>query len=516
LPDLIQPNVLLATQCRFEVGGAADYFAAVNGAEQLAEALDFARERGLRVFVYSGGSNLFFADAGFRGLVIRVVDGGWKVEERKLPESTYINHERSSPRKPGQNADTSGGADTLVCHPELRQSEDDFRVYQRRLPHWRMTNSTYFLTWRLHPSRSTLTADDRDIVVACLRYYKDQQYRLLAYVVMDDHVHVIVDLLPGFELHQVVKSWKGVSARRINQAHGTIGSLWQDETWDRIVRTEEELYEKLHYILNNPLKRWPDEVGYQWTYCYVLDERQTRGSAPPASQQLAESGHAGKNARPTGELTSVVKVSAGYDLPMLVRELAQQDLGGIEFLGNIPGSVGGAVVGNAGCYGRAIAEVFVEADVFDIEENRSFMAGPEFFEFSYRHSKLKFDPRYIVLAATLRLSSRPSAEILGEVEGELGDRLAKHPHFAACAGSFFKNHSGYPAWRVIADAGLNGAYVGGARLHDKHANFLVNEGGTAGDILALARRVMATVKEKLGLDLEPEVRYVGEFGIEPI
>jgi UDP-N-acetylmuramate dehydrogenase len=225
---------------------------------------------------------------------------------------------------------------------------------------------------------------------------------------------------------------------------------------------------------------------------------------------------AGKNARPTGQLTPVVKVSSGYDLPTLVRELAEHNLGGIEFLGNIPGSVGGAVVGNAGCYGRALAEVFVEADVFDSDEMRSFTASPEFFEFSYRHSKLKFDPRYVVLSATLRLTQRASTDIIGEVEGELAQRLGKHPHFAACAGSFFKNPPGYPAWKVIADAGLTGASVGGARLHDKHANFLVSEGASAADVLGLARLVMRSVREKLGLELEPEVRYVGEHGIEAI
>jgi UDP-N-acetylmuramate dehydrogenase len=348
--DLIQPNMLLATQCRFEVGGPADWFAAVSNAAELSAALTFAREHGLEVFVYSGGSNLFFADAGFRGMVVRIVHGGWSLAERELPPSTYINKERSSPKPEGQGVVTSDLPDS------------------------------------------------------------------------------------------------GKAA-----IHGGAGQ----------------------------------------------DSRQTGVSAPPAN-------------------TPVVTASAGYELSALIRELAQHNLGGIEFLGNIPGGVGGAVVGNAGCYGRAIAEVFVEADVFDIAENRAFMAPPEFFEFSYRHSKLKFDPRYIVLSATLRLTPRPHADIMGEVEQELADRLAKHPHFAHCAGSFFKNPPGYPAWKVIGDAGLNGAHVGGARLSDKHANFLINEGGTAADILTLARHVMATVKARLDLDLEPEVRYIGEHGVAPI
>jgi UDP-N-acetylmuramate dehydrogenase len=499
--DLIQTDVLLASQCRFQLGGPADYFAAVETAEQLRAALAFARDRDLRVFVYSGGSNLFFADSGFRGLVVRVTGGSWQLEERELAPSSYVNQERSSPKVVGTTL--HGGADTPVCQPQLRQAVDDFRQYKRRLPHWRLTGSTYFLTWRLLPERQTLTAAERDEVVACLRHYSNQQYKLIAYVVMDDHVHVICEPLNKFQLHNIVKSWKGVSARRIDQLHGTGGSVWQDETFDRIIRDEEELHEKLQYILNNPLKRWPDQVDYRWVHYFMLEGAEADKSVCPTDQNSTV-------------LTPTVVVSAGYDLPTLIRELAPQNLGGIEFLGNIPGSVGGAVVGNAGCYGRAIAEVFVEAQVYDIETDEVFTAAPEFFEFSYRHSRLKFDPRYVVLAATLRLTPRPAEEILAEVEGELQLRLSKHPHFAACAGSFFTNPPGRPAWQVFAEAGLNGAQVGGARLHDKHANFLVNEGGTTADVLALARHVLSTVRDKLGLELEPEVRYVGPHGIEPI
>lgn len=325
----IERDVALATQCRFEVGGPADYFAAVRDSDELRAALRFAREHDLRHFVYSGGSNLFFDDTGFRGLVIRVQGGDWRVSERELPPSAYVNRERSSPR-------------------------------------------------------------------------------------------------------------------------ATVGS-------------------------------------------------------PPLTAKLV--------AGPC----PIVTVGSGYDLPTLVRELAQRDLGGIEFLGNIPGSVGGAVVGNAGCYGRAVAEVFVEAEVFDVVEDRGFSADAEFCQFAYRHSRLKDDARWVVMGCTLRLTPRAAAEILGEVEGELDDRLRKHPHFSPCAGSFFKNPPGYPAWRVITDAGLADTAVGGARLHEKHANFLVNAGGaTSADIRALVRRVQDGVREKLGLELEPEVRYVGPEGISAL
>lgn len=213
-----------------------------------------------------------------------------------------------------------------------------------------------------------------------------------------------------------------------------------------------------------------------------------------------------------------VNVDAGYDLPQLVRELAALDLGGVEWLGNIPGSLGGAVVGNAGCYGRAIAEVLVEAQVLHIPTLSYQRVDPSFFEFAYRHSQLKYNDDYVLLSAVLRLTSRPAAETLGEVEAELAERRRKHPHDAACAGSFFKNPSRErPAWRVITEAGLATAEVGGARLHEKHANFLVNAGGaSAADIIALAQMVRLVVRERLGLELEPEVRYIGPEGVEEI
>jgi UDP-N-acetylmuramate dehydrogenase len=210
-----------------------------------------------------------------------------------------------------------------------------------------------------------------------------------------------------------------------------------------------------------------------------------------------------------------VLASAGYELPLLVRQVAHWDLGGLEFLGNIPGSVGGAVVGNAGCYGKAIADVLVSAEVFNADTGQSSILQPSELGFAYRHSRLKSEPQYVVLSAALRAVPRHSGDVNAELEAELASRLNKHPHEAWCAGSFFKNPSREnPAWRVITDAGVAHARIGGAALSELHANFLLNTGGaTSAEIIALVRLVQTAVYKRCGIHLATEVRYIGPEGI---
>jgi UDP-N-acetylmuramate dehydrogenase len=199
-----------------------------------------------------------------------------------------------------------------------------------------------------------------------------------------------------------------------------------------------------------------------------------------------------------------------------VRNLAQHDLGGIEFLGNIPGSVGGAVVGNAGCYGRAVADVLVGAKLYDLAAREVVDVNPGYLAFAYRHSRLKDDPDKVVLDATLQLDPRPRESILGDLAEELEQRRQKHPHDAQCAGSFFKNPpGGKPAWQLITDAGMSTARVGRAALSPQHANFLVNEGGaTSAQIIELEQSIRRAVYERCGVSLVPEVRYVSPTGVQ--
>ena len=134
----------------------------------------------------------------------------------------------------------------------------------RRLPHWRLENAVYFVTWRLHPSQAVLITEERMETSIAIKFFKDQRYRLLDYVVMDDHVHAIVQPWAEHTLSRILHSWKSFTAHRFIKKRGTEPPFWQDESLDRIVRDQEELDEKLTYVLNNPLKRWPEEAAYSW------------------------------------------------------------------------------------------------------------------------------------------------------------------------------------------------------------------------------------------------------------
>jgi UDP-N-acetylmuramate dehydrogenase len=176
------------------------------------------------------------------------------------------------------------------------------------------------------------------------------------------------------------------------------------------------------------------------------------------------------------------------------------------------------VVGNAGCYGREIAALLLSAEVVLADTLESKVVGPEYFEFSYRHSKLKYDANQVVISAELQVEQRESAAILSEVDDELALRLGKHPHEAQCAGSFFKNPSReFPAWKAITDAEMAGASHGDAGLSPMHANFLVNNGNaSSSDIVRLVREIQSAVRDKLDIELVPEVRYVSPTGIAEI
>ncbi len=211
----------------------------------------------------------------------------------------------------------------------------------------------------------------------------------------------------------------------------------------------------------------------------------------------------------------LVRAQGGCRLSSLVLRPAAQGLGGLEFLANIPGTVGGAVAGNAGCYGKSVGLVLAWARLLDTRTLQVLDVSPSFLGFRYRHSLLAESDRWILLEAAFRLAPAGEEEVLRLVREDLRLRLAKHPHKEKCAGSFFKNPPGIPAWEAITRAGLAGARVGDAALSPKHPNFLVNLGNaTSGEILELVRRVRRSVWDRLGILLEPEVRFVGPRGLE--
>ena len=148
-------------------------------------------------------------------------------------------------------------------------------ILKRRLPHWRLEYSTYFLTWSLVKDIPPLTEHERDMMVSALRFFHLRRYFIWTYVVMDDHVHVIVTPYKDWELSSILHSWKSFTANQINRNRGRTGRFWQVESYDRIIRNESDFVEKMNYILTNPVRRWPGMDEYKWAD-WLKDEFQYR------------------------------------------------------------------------------------------------------------------------------------------------------------------------------------------------------------------------------------------------
>jgi len=146
------------------------------------------------------------------------------------------------------------------------QSEPKWERYPRRLPHWRVDGSTYFLTVRI--KTGTLSPDERIKVFHHILAGDIKFYSLSGVVVMPDHLHAVLKPNKGIELWRVMKGVKGVTGRIVNQMRNTRGAIWQDESFDRIVRNPEEYIEKLRYIYLNPLRAGivDDPESYPTTY----------------------------------------------------------------------------------------------------------------------------------------------------------------------------------------------------------------------------------------------------------
>ena len=203
-----------------------------------------------------------------------------------------------------------------------------------------------------------------------------------------------------------------------------------------------------------------------------------------------------------------VTVKSGTPLAVLVRETMAASLGGIEFLGGIPGTVGGAVFMNAGAYGGEIGE-FIE-EVYLTSKNGDVTLRKEEMRFGYRESILGAMP-LIVTGAKLKLARCGAAESQKKLTEFSERRREKQPLEFPSAGSTFKRPAGHFAGALIEQAGLKGLSVGGAAVSEKHAGFIINKGGaTPEDILALIDTVRRRVMAHSGVMLEPEVKVIGE------
>jgi UDP-N-acetylmuramate dehydrogenase len=222
-----------------------------------------------------------------------------------------------------------------------------------------------------------------------------------------------------------------------------------------------------------------------------------------------------------GALGGGITAEAGVACPKVARYAALNALAGAEFLAGIPGTVGGALAMNAGCYGGETWDIVAHVLTVD-RAGKTRARTREDYEIDYRHVQLRADrggrkarggqpPEEWFIGASFRLKRGSSEESRAKITELLKRRIATQPLGEPNAGSVFRNPKGYYAAQLIEACGLKGRAIGGAVISDKHANFIVNRGGArAADIESLLLLAEKSVKEKFGIALEREVRIVGD------
>ncbi len=223
-----------------------------------------------------------------------------------------------------------------------------------------------------------------------------------------------------------------------------------------------------------------------------------------------------------------VLAAPGVVLAQLVHATTAQGLTGLEWAFGVPGTVGGAVRGNAGAFGGEIKEVLESAEIFDMHTGEVKLYTNEDMGFAYRRSVCADHPERLILQATFQLIASNPAFTLERVQEFLGHKKETQPLGARCAGSMFKNNpihlfadtslipqeyiqkGSVPSGYLIEHAGLKGYRTDRVMISDKHANFFINTGGaTSEDVLQLVRLAKKSVFEKYGITLSEEIQYIG-------
>ena len=205
----------------------------------------------------------------------------------------------------------------------------------------------------------------------------------------------------------------------------------------------------------------------------------------------------------------LVKAQAGALLSGIAAKALGAELSDFEFASGIPGTIGGACVMNAGAYGGEMKDVLESVTVLT-GEGKIIELGRNELELGYRTSVIA-KKGYIVLGAVLKLERGDGEKIKTYMDELKEKRVTKQPLEYPSAGSTFKRPEGYFAGKLIEDAGLRGFQVGGAQVSEKHCGFVINrDHATAADIMELMRQVQIRVKENSGVDLEPEVKRLGD------
>jgi len=234
---------------------------------------------------------------------------------------------------------------------------------------------------------------------------------------------------------------------------------------------------------------------------------------------------------------SRVEAGAGIQMADVVKQTTQAGLAGLEWAGGLPGSLGGAIFGNAGAFGGEMKDVIksVRAAHITTHDSRLTTYDNKECEFSYRSSKFKKEGNYLIMSAVMEFQKGDSKELQKTAQEKIEYRKERHPLDYPNIGSIFKNiddknvvkkiltkfpeleadvndtwHGKIPTAVLIQKAGLAGKQIGGAQISAKHANFIINkQNAKARDVVALIKEIKQTIKEKFDIDLEEEVRYVG-------
>lgn len=203
-------------------------------------------------------------------------------------------------------------------------------------------------------------------------------------------------------------------------------------------------------------------------------------------------------------------VEAGASLPQVAKTAAENGLSGLEFAAGIPGSIGGAVVMNAGAYDGEMKQVVKSVTVLN-QQGEVMELDNDTMEFGYRQSIIKNRP-FVVTQVLLQLTKGNPEEIKAKGDAFNARRREKQPLEYPSAGSSFKRPEGYFAGKLIMDAGLRGFRIGGAQIAEKHCGFVVNVGNaTSADVRDVMQEAQERVKNQFGVELEPEIVFLGDF-----
>lgn len=258
-----------------------------------------------------------------------------------------------------------------------------------------------------------------------------------------------------------------------------------------------------YYILGNGSNLLVSDQGYDGVVIKLCGDFSKITWTKPAGEEAVP----GEGTR---SAAAVCLAGAAVTLTHMAQKAAEYSLAGMEFAYGIPGTIGGAVVMNAGAYGGEMCQVVDFVRLLDGDLQAVTLKGEEM-AFGYRTSILK-KKAYVVLSVGLKLFPGEKKEIAAKMNTNMSARKEKQPLEYPSAGSTFKRPEGYFAGKLIQDAGLKGCRIGGAQVSEKHCGFVINTGkATAADIYHLICHVQSKVREMSGVTLEPEVILLGKF-----